>query len=69
MYVMALVDFHDNLKGIDRKCGEEFVVTKARFEEINAVGEKVLGAPIVSVVQREPLSPEGKKAARKAKKG
>jgi len=69
MYVMALVNFHDNLKGVDRKCGEEFVVSKARFEEINAVGMEKLGAPIVSEVQKEPLSPEGRKAAKKASKG
>ena len=47
MYVTALVDFHENLKGVDRKRGDMFVVTKSRFEEINAVGMERIGAPIV----------------------
>lgn len=69
MYVMALVEFDDKLKGVRRKCGEEFVVSKARFEEINSVGMEKIGAPLVSVVQKEPHSPEGRKAAKKASKG
>lgn len=36
MYAVALVDFHDNQKGVDRKKGEEFLVTKARYDEINS---------------------------------
>jgi hypothetical protein len=53
MYVTTLVNFHDNLKDVDRKRGEVFVVSRERFEEINAVGEKRIGAPIVEEVQRE----------------
>ena len=54
MYVIALVDFHDNLKNVDRKRGEEFVVTKERFAEINAVGQERIGAPIVEEKRPEP---------------
>ena len=52
MYVKALVDFHDNLKNVERKAGEEFVVTKERFEEINKVGLAAINAPIVEEVER-----------------
>ena len=54
MYVIALVDFHDNLKGVQRKRGEEFVVTKERFAEINEVGAEKIGGPIVEETRREP---------------
>jgi hypothetical protein len=50
MNVVTLVDFHDNLKDVDRKAGEEFVVTRERYEEINAVGAEKIGAPIVEEV-------------------
>lgn len=50
MRVKVLANFHDNLKDVDRKCGEEFVVTKDRFAEINAVGMECIGAPIVEEV-------------------
>jgi hypothetical protein len=52
MNVVTLVDFRDNLRGVERKAGEEFVVTKERFEEINAVGLEKIGAPIVEEVVR-----------------
>jgi len=53
MNVKALVDFHDNLRGVERKAGEEFVVTKDRFAEINAAGEKSwYGKPLVEEVVR-----------------
>lgn len=50
MRVKANVDFHDNLKDVDRKAGEEFVVTRERFDEINAIGAEEIGAPIVDEV-------------------
>ena len=50
MKVKVLVDFHDNLKDIDRKAGEDFAVSRERFEEINAVGQKYIGAPIVQEI-------------------
>ena len=50
MRVKANVDFHDNLRDIDRKAGEEFVVTRERFDEINAIGAEKIGAPIVDEV-------------------
>ena len=53
MNVVTLHDFHDNLRNIDRKVGEEFVVTKERFEEINAVGMERIGGPIVEEVVRK----------------
>ena len=53
MYVKALVDFHDNLKDVGRKAGEEFVVTKERFDEINAVGYARINGPIVEEIARE----------------
>ena len=51
MNVKALVDFHDNLKDVDRKAGEVFIVTKKRFEEINAIGMEKIEAPIVEEVE------------------
>lgn len=65
MYVVALTPFYDIKKGVQRKAGEEFVVSKARFDEINAVGMEKLGAPLVNETIHEPLSPEGRKAAKK----
>lgn len=54
MNVVALVDFHDNLRDVDRKRGEEFVVTKERFDEINAAGQRSwLRGPMVEEVARE----------------
>jgi len=52
MNVKALVDFHDNLRNVNRKAGEEFVVTKERFDEINRIGDEKIGAPIVEEVVR-----------------
>jgi len=50
MRVKTLVNFRDNYKGVDRRVGEEFVVTKGRFEEINSYGLEKIGAPIVEEV-------------------
>ena len=52
MNVKALVNFHDNLRDVDRKVGEEFVVSKERFEEINRIGNEKVGSPLVEEVVR-----------------
>ena len=52
MNVVALVDFHDNLKDVDRKRGEEFVVSKERFEEINRIGNEKAGIDLVEAPMR-----------------
>ena len=52
MVVKALIDFHDNLRDIDRKAGETFIVSKERFEEINAVGMEKVNHPIVEEVEQ-----------------
>lgn len=52
MQVTALVDFRDNLRDVDRKRGEEFVVSKERFEEINSYGMEKIGQPLVEEVVR-----------------
>ena len=67
MYVKALVNFHDNLKDVDRKQGEEFVVTKERFEQINAIGMQRINAPIVEEMQR-PEAPAKETPEARAKK-
>ena len=63
MNVVTLVDFHDNLKDVDRKRGEQFVVSRERFEEINAVGMSKIGKPIVEE------RPTGRRSSRTSKKG
>lgn len=60
MYVKAMVNFHDNLKDVDRKVGEQFTVSRERYEEINAIGMEKIGAPIVSAVQENPQTPESR---------
>ena len=40
MRAVVLVDFHDNKSKVDRKAGEEFVVSRERFEEINSIAPK-----------------------------
>ena len=77
MNVVALVDFHDNLKGVDRKRGEEFVVSRERFDEINEAGYKSwFAGAFVEEVKREKLVQSGKqtpesrsKAAAKRRSG
>ena len=73
MNVVALVDFHDNLRDVDRRRGEEFVVTKERFAEINAVGMERINAPIVEEVVRKETAkavetPEARAAKAPAKR-
>ena len=51
MNVKALVDFHDNLRDVDRKAGEEFVVSRERYEEIMRVGQNY-GIALVEEVVR-----------------
>ncbi len=67
MYVTVLVDFQDLNKNVWRKRGEEFVVTKERFEEINSIGMEKIGAPIVEEVRREP-APQKQTPESRAKK-
>ena len=67
MNVIALVDFHDNLKGVDRRRGEQFIVSKERFEEINAVGQERIGGPIVGEVEVK-HAPEERGERAKAKR-
>lgn len=51
MNVKALVNFHDNLRDVDRLAGEEFVVSRERFAEINEAGAKSwYGGPLVEEV-------------------
>ena len=52
MVVKALVDFKDNAKGVQRLAGETFIVSKARFAEINAVGMEKINKPLVEEVKR-----------------
>jgi len=66
MNVITLVDFHDNLKDVERKRGEQFVVSKERFEEINSIGVEKIGKPLVGAVEKQ--SPESRGAKSKARK-
>ena len=66
MSVKALVDFTDKAKNVYRKAGEEFVVTKERFEEINEVGFREINAPIVEEVER--IAPPKETPESRAKK-
>lgn len=52
MVVRALVNFTDNLKGVERLAGETFIVSKQRFAEINAVGMEKINSPIVEEVEQ-----------------
>ena len=66
MNVKTLYEFHDNLKGVRRKVGDEFVVSRERFAEINEAGMAQVGQPLVEMVPEEPRTPEsGKAQARK----
>jgi len=69
MNVVALVDFHDNLRNVQRRAGEEFVVSKERFDEINAAGKRSwYNGPLVEEVVRKETAkavqtPESRAAA------
>ena len=65
MQVIALVDFHDNAKDVDRKRGEQFVVSQERFEEINSVAPNFGLDAIVGAVEKQ--SPESRAAKSRAK--
>ena len=70
MYVKALVDFHDNLKNVDRKRGEVFIATEERFAEINSVAPRHGLEAIVERVGEEPKpeqKPEPKRKGRMTK--
>lgn len=72
MRVTALVDFHDNAKDVDRKRGEEFVVSSERFEEINRIGMEKFNLVFVREIAHEPSSgketPEERAAKAPAKR-
>lgn len=67
MNVVTLVDFHDNLKDVDRKRGEQFVVSRERFEEINSIGMAAIGSPIVGEIA-EKQAPEARAAKAQSKR-
>ena len=58
MRVTVLMNFYDVAKGVDRMVGEEYVVTKERFEQVNAVGMEKVGSPILAESER--TDPVGK---------
>lgn len=64
MNVITLVDFHDNLKDVDRKRGEEFTVSRERYEEINEAGDAQIGKPLVAEVKRKQVPEERAQKAR-----
>lgn len=72
MNVVALVDFHDNQRDVDRKRGEEFVVSRERFEEINKIGMEAINAPIVEekvrTVEAKGVQTPETRAKRRSKK-
>lgn len=70
MRVTVLLDFHDISKDVDRKAGEEYVVTKERFEEVNAIGMEKVGSPILAESERtDPIGKQTPEArAKKARK-
>lgn len=50
MKVRALKNFYDKKENKDRKVGEEFIVNKQRFAEI----QKAYSFPLVKEVKEEP---------------
>ena len=67
MNVVTLVDFHDNAKDIDRKRGEQFVVSRERFDEINRIGNEKVGRDIVGEVEQK-SSPEDRAAKARSRR-
>lgn len=53
MKVKALVNFKDNKENVRRKAGEEFIVSKDRFAEINGVAPKYKLKAIVEEVEEK----------------
>lgn len=53
MKVKALVNFKDNKENVRRKAGEEFIVSKDRFAEINEVASKYKLKAIVEEVEEK----------------
>lgn len=51
MKVKALVNFKDNKENIRRKAGDEFIVSKERFAEINEVAPKYKLEAIVEEIK------------------
>ena len=65
MNVVVITEFDDVKKGVRRYPGEEFVVSKERFDEINAVGMRKLNAPLVKEKEEPKPEPEPKPATAK----
>lgn len=53
MKVKALVNFKDIKENVRRKAGEEFIVSKDRFAEINEVAPKYKLKAIVEEVEEK----------------
>lgn len=67
MKAVALTPFHDAKKNVNYKAGDEFTVTKARFEEMNLKAAEQGFGTIVAEIKDEPLSPAGRNAAKREK--
>lgn len=67
MNVVTLIDFHDNAKDVDRKRGEQFVVSRERFEEINRIGNEKIGRDLVGEAAAK-QAPEDRAAKARAKR-
>ena len=51
MQVTTLVEFDDKKAGVRRFVGDVFVVSKARFAEINKVGMENIAKPLVEEIE------------------
>lgn len=69
MKAVALTPFHDAKEDVFYQAGDEFTVTKARFEEMNEKAAEQGFGTIAAEVRDEPLSPAGRKAAKRGKGG
>lgn len=66
MRAVAISEFHDGKENIVYKPGDEFDVSKERFDEMNAIAEAQGFGRIVNEVRVENLSPKGKEASRRS---
>jgi len=53
MRAVTISQFDDRKAGLRRYVGDEFICSKARFEEINATGMKKVGRPLVAEAEKE----------------
>jgi hypothetical protein len=67
MNVVTLIDFHDNSKDVDRKLGEQFVVSRERSDEIKRIGKEKIGRDLVGDVAAK-QAPEDRAAKARAKR-